>query len=87
MNTLSVKFELPTIVASQAGLNLENINQEVKLMFAMFLYEHKRISLSKACEIGGTSQWDFFEANRQLKIPIHYTQDDLKKDMERLSGV
>jgi hypothetical protein len=45
-------------------------------MFAMFLYEHKRISLSKACEIGGTSQWDFFEANRQLKIPIHYTQDD-----------
>ena len=57
MNTVSVKFELPTIVASQAGLNLENINQEVKLMFAMFLYEHKRISLSKACEIGGVKAY------------------------------
>ena len=30
-------------------------------MFAIFLYEHKKISLSKACEIGGMSQWEFFE--------------------------
>ncbi|EDN66095.1 conserved hypothetical protein [Beggiatoa sp. PS] len=87
MNTLSVKFELPTIVASQVGLNLNDISFDVKKMFALFLYEHKSISLSKACEIGGFSQWEFFEMNRQFGISIPYTQDDLQEDMEKLSDV
>jgi predicted HTH domain antitoxin len=87
MNTLTVNFELPAALASQAGLNSDSISQDAKLMFAMFLYEHRRISLSKACEIGGISQWDFFEMNRRLGIPVHYTRDDLKKDMEKLSDV
>ena len=87
MNTLSVKFDVPTMIASRAGLNLNNISQDVKQMFAIFLYEHKRISLNKACELGGFSQWEFFEMNRELGIPIHYTQDDLKKDMEKLANV
>ncbi|MGE0084688.1 MAG: UPF0175 family protein [Desulfococcaceae bacterium] len=87
MNTLTVNFELPTLLAFQAGLNPENISQEVKRIVAMFLYEHKHISLSKACEISGISLWEFFEINRDLGIPIHYTRDDLKKDMEKLSDV
>ncbi|HAO22843.1 MAG: hypothetical protein BWK80_36575 [Desulfobacteraceae bacterium IS3] len=87
MNTISIRFELPVTVASLIGLNLDSISQEVKQMFAMFLYEHKRISLSKACEIGDISQWEFFEMNSRLGIPIHYTSDDLKKDMEKLSDV
>jgi len=87
MKTLSISFELPTIVASQAGLDLDNINQDVKRMVALFLYEHKRISLSKACEIGNMNLWEFFELNKQLKIPIHYKHDDLRKDMEKLVNV
>lgn len=87
MNTLSVKFEIPAIVATQAGLDTKNLNQEVKRIFAMFLYEHNRISLSKACEIANMSQWEFYESNQQLKMPIHYTSDDLKNDMEKLADV
>jgi len=87
MSSLRVKFELPAIIASQAGLNLNNISQDVKKMFAIFLYEHKRISLSKTCELGGFSQWEFFEMNRELGIPIQYTKDDLRKDMEKLADV
>ncbi|MDM8558914.1 UPF0175 family protein [Candidatus Parabeggiatoa sp. HSG14] len=87
MNTLSVKFELPTMLASQVGLNFDNISFDVKKMFALFLYEHKRISLSKSCEIGGFSQWEFFEMNRQLGIPMQYTQEDLREDTEKLSNV
>ncbi len=85
MNTLDVRFELPRTVASQAGLDIDNISQDVKRMFAIFLYERKRISLSKSCEIANMNQWEFFEVNKQLGIPIHYTQDDLNKDMEKLS--
>ncbi len=87
MGALNVKFEFPTIIASQVGLNFENISEEIKQMVAIFLYEHKQISLSKACEIGNLSQWEFFEINRQLGIPIRYTQNDLRKDMEKLSNV
>lgn len=87
MNTLTVSFELPTTVVSQAGLDSDNINQDVKVIVALFLYERKRISLSKACEIGGISQWDFFELNRQLGIPMSYTHEDLAKDMEKLADV
>lgn len=56
-------------------------------MFAMFLYEHQRISLGKACEIGEMSHWEFFELNQQLHISIHYTSDDLAQDMEKLTDV
>ena len=87
MNTITVNFELPVTVASLAGLNADTISQDVKMMFAIFLYEHKRISLSKACEISGISQWEFFEMNRRFGIPVHYTRSDLKKDMEKLSNV
>jgi len=87
MNTLNVEFELPAIIASQASLNFNNISQEVKKMFALFLYEHKQISLTKACELGEFSQWEFFEMNKQLGIPICFSNEQLKQDMDSLSDV
>ena len=87
MNTVNIKFELPTIVTSLAGLDTENISHDVKRMFSMFLYEHKLVTLSKACEIGGMSQWMFYEMNNRLGIPIHYTKKKLMEDMERLADV
>ena len=54
---------------------------------AIVLYEHQRISLSKACEIGGFTLWEFFELNRQLAIDLPYTADDLHDDLARLAHV
>ncbi len=87
MDTLSVKFELPATIAFQAGLDLNDINNDTKRMIAIFLYQHKRISLSKACELGGFSHWEFFDMNRQLNIPIFYNKEDLRKDMDKLANV
>ena len=87
MNTLSVKIELPAAIAFQAGLDLNNINNDIKRMVAIFLYENKRISLSKACEPGGFSQWEFFEMNFRFKIPIFYNKEYLRKDMDKLENV
>jgi len=87
MNSLHVEFELPTVLAAQAELDIDNINQEVRRMFSLFLYEHKRVSLSKACEIGGMSLWEFAEMNNRLGIPLHYSAKDLNEDMNRLSDV
>ena len=86
-HALSVHFDVPMLVASQAGLNLDNISQDVKRLFAIFLYEHHRISFGKACEIGGMSPWEFFDMNRKLDIPIPYTAAELAQDMEKLRDV
>lgn len=86
MTSLRVEFEIPTLLASQAGLNIQNINQDVRLMFALFLYEHRRVSLGKACELGGINQWEFAELNRQLGIPVQYSNQDLAEDVERLAN-
>jgi len=87
MNSLHVEFDLPVVIASQAGLDVDNISQEVRRMFALFLYEHRRVSLGKACELAGITQWEFADMNRQLGIPFHYSAEDLGEDMKRLADV
>jgi len=87
MNSTAINFELPTFLIQQLGLDTQVINQEVRRMVALFLYEHQRISLSKACEIGGFNLWEFFELNRQLAIDLPYTVDDLHDDLARLAHV
>ena len=87
MKNLHVEFELPTVLVTQAGLNVANANLEIRRMLALFLYEHKRISLGKACEIGELTYWEFADLNRQLGIPLHYSQEDLNEDMARLAHV
>ena len=87
MKNLHVEFELPTVLVTQAGLNVANANLEIRRMLALFLYEHKRISLGKACEIGELTYWEFADLNRQLGIPLHYSQEDLNEDMARMAHV
>ena len=56
-------------------------------MLALFLYQHKKLSLGKACELGGISQWEFSERNQKLGIAVDYTEDDLKEDLDRMRHV
>ena len=87
MNNVHVEFELPSFSISQSGIDLNNVNDEVKKILALFLYEHQRISLGKACEIGGFSLWELSELNRQFGISIDYSEQDLDDDLLRLSDV
>ena len=56
-------------------------------MLALFLYEHQRLSLGKALEMAEISYWEFAELNRQLEIPVRYSQQDLEEDLNRLAHV
>jgi predicted HTH domain antitoxin len=87
MKNIHVEFELPPLLAQQAGLSGEDASQQVRRLLALFLYQHGRLSLGKACELGGMSYWEFADLNRQLGIPFHYSQDDLAEDLTRLSNV
>ena len=87
MNTVHVEFDIPTNLIFQAGMNAEDAAGETRRILALFLYEHKRLSLGKACELGNMSYWEFADLNTQLGIPIAYGQEDLAADRNRLSHV
>jgi predicted HTH domain antitoxin len=87
MNSLHIKFELPASTAIQVGLKPETAGLEARKIVALFLYEHKRISLGKACELGGMSYWEFAERNHELSIPITYSNADLQADLRRMADV
>lgn len=87
MQTLHIEFELPSLFISQTGLDIDNASQEVRRIFALFLYEHGRVSLGKACEIGGISLWEFADINRQLNIPFRYSEQELSEDLSKLAHV
>lgn len=84
MKNLHIELEFPAALAAQTGLNAANANQEIRQMLALFLYEHKRVSLGKACELAGISYWEFTDLNRKWGILIHYSEDELKEDLTRL---
>ena len=87
MNTLRIELDLPPAIAEELGLSGANAGQEVRRLLALFLYERGKVSLERACELGGLSQWEFSDLNRDLRIPIRYKAQDLAEDLERLKGV
>lgn len=46
-----------------------------------------RVSLGKAAEVSGVSMWELIEAIKERKETIHYTKEDLQKDLEALRKV
>ena len=87
MQTLPIELDMPSPIANEFGLTVNNAGQEIRRMMALFLYEHQRISLGRACELGDFSQWEFFSMNQDLKIDFDYTAQDLEADLARLSDV
>lgn len=85
MNQMHVEFNIPAPLGALVGLTPETASDQARRMLALFLYEHGRISLGKACELGGFSQWEFAEMNRELAIPLAVRENELKEDLARLA--
>ena len=85
MNQMRVEFNIPAPLGALAGLTPETASDQARRMLALFLYEHGRISLGKACELGGFNQWEFAEMNRELAIPLTVREEELKEDLARLA--
>ncbi|MEM1214296.1 MAG: UPF0175 family protein [Bacteroidota bacterium] len=66
---------------------LEQINipaDELLLDFACYMYEKKRMSTGQARALVGFNQIEFQQALAERGIDIHYSEDDLEKDLENL---
>ena len=54
----------------------------IKLEYALNLYQKGKITLMKAAEICDISLWEIIDIVRKKKIPMHYTIEDVEKDLE-----
>lgn len=56
--------------------------KEVRREYSLELYQKGKITLMKAAEIAGLSLWEILDIIRKKKIPMHYTPEDVEKDLE-----
>lgn len=60
--------------------------KEIRLEYALDLYQKGKITLMKASEIAGVSLWKILEIVREKRIPMHYTLEDVERDLKAAMG-
>ena len=80
----TITIQLPADVLQAAKVPMDRAATEVKKIIVLFLYARGTISLGKACELLGISQWEFFELNKELGFTMHYDVEDYREDLKTL---
>jgi len=66
--SMQIAIDLPgDFVAFQGE---QSIRHDVKLSYALWLYQAERVTLSKAAEIAGVDIYDFMAACKESRIPV-----------------
>ena len=58
------------------------LEERLRVELALRLYEKGIATLGQARRIAGLSKWDFLELLGREGIPLHYGDEELKKDLE-----
>ncbi|BAF34718.1 conserved hypothetical protein [Aeropyrum pernix K1] len=58
------------------------LEKRLRIELALRLYEKGIASLGQARKIAGLSKWDFLELLAREGIPLHYSEEELKEDLE-----
>jgi predicted HTH domain antitoxin len=84
---MQIQFEVPEYAAQGAGLEGPSPSRAAQQMLALFLYEHGKLSLGKACELGQMSMWEFIDQARAMGVAIQYPAGEASGDLDRLRGL
>ncbi|MBI3913810.1 MAG: UPF0175 family protein [Chloroflexi bacterium] len=76
----TVKVELPRDLLQAANVPSRKAAREVKKIMVLYMYARGGISLAKASEWLGISQWEFLELNREWGLPMHYGVEEFRED-------
>jgi len=95
MKTEELKIKYPSGFEHAVHMTKEEIEQHIRLMAALKMFELGKISSGKASELAGMSRTEFLEACGRYRVSIFNYPDDeaeteIKKDLEtarRMSGV
>ena len=53
-----------------------------KIDYALKLYQDEKISIGKAAETAGVSQWELLDIIAKRKIPIQISKEDIEEDLK-----
>jgi len=95
MKTEELKIKYPSGFEHAVHMTKEEIEQHIRLMAALKMFELGKISSGKAAELAGMSRTEFLEACGRYRVSIFNYPDDqaqteIKKDLEtarRMSDV
>lgn len=92
MKTEELKIKYPSGFEHAVHMTKEEIEQHIRLMAALKMFELGKISSGKAAELAGMSRVEFFEVCGRYRVSIfNYSSKDaekeLKKDLETLRKI
>jgi len=74
---------IPDTLLRQTGLT----EAELKLLLAIQLPEEERLTLGQASQLAGIHQIQMQRELAKRDIPIHYGEQEFRRDMETIGGI
>ncbi len=95
MKTEELKIKYPSGFENAVHMTKEEMEQHIRLMAALKMFELGKISSGKAAELAGISRGEFLEACGRYRVSIFNYPDEevgeeIKKDLEtakRMSSI
>jgi len=83
---MQVSIEVPNDF--MALENIQEIQQEIQYSYALRLYKHAKVTISRAAELAGVDIYGFMALCKKEQIPvIDMTADELKQELKNLEGL
>lgn len=75
-----MNVEIPESILTRTGLN----DRDLLLRLAIVLFQEERLTLGQASSLAGIHQIEFQSELARRRIPLHYDEKDLDRDLETL---
>ncbi len=92
METEELKIKYPSRFEQAVHMTKDEMEQHIRLMAALKMFELAKVSSGKAAELAGMSRIDFLETCARYRVSIfNYPPDEveseIKKDLETIRGL
>ena len=79
-------IEIPEAVQAALRFPPGEVERELRKELAVALYQRQGLSFGKARMLAQMTRWEFEELLGQRQIARHYSEDDLREDIEYARG-
>ena len=77
---MQIAIDLPNDFVSFQ--TLPDLQQEIRASYALWLFQHARVTLGKAAELAGVDVYDFMSLCKRSRVPVlDPTRADLIEDL------
>lgn len=83
---LKTELSLPKEIIKICRIREAELPRFLNKTIAIELFREELISIGKAAEIAGISRHEMLDILASKKIPLHYSAEDLEKDVKTLNA-